>query len=151
VRPSTEFKGKILAELVHCREDDLWDAAFTTHLKTRDGEVQAAFEQFMRIAQRNRDNEQSARVTASEQRYTVSAAVRARPFRTGTTKGRILQQLAEHDGFTKEQFTDAVAVAMRWDPDSKTFGVETRFASLGPAVQAWFATLRKEKLVDSSN
>lgn len=148
VRPSTQFKGKILAQLVHVPDDELWEAAFDAHLTMQDAEVQAAFAQFMTVALRNRPDQRPSR---GEQRFVVSATARARPFRTGTVKGRILQQLAALDAFTKEQFTKAVAVAMRWDAEAATFGVDTRFASLRPAVQAWFATLRKEQLVVSSD
>lgn len=68
--------------------------------------------------------------------------------RTGSVRYGIIQGLLEKESFTIEEFDEAVVAAMKYDASTEAFGVNTRFATIKLAQNAWWSELvNKAKVI----
>lgn len=70
--------------------------------------------------------------------------------REGSTKFKIVSALKDKESFTHDEFKAAVKDAMGWTPGEKgdedgSFGISTKFPSIGAATAAWFSELKNKQ------
>jgi len=65
--------------------------------------------------------------------------------REGSTKCKLVILLKDEAQFNYEAFQIAVKTAMQYNAETETFGISTKFPSIGAATSAWFSELKNKQ------
>jgi hypothetical protein len=138
----------VLAKLLNQTPDEILGAALSSYVDhVLDPKLRTIYNNFMEAASRATPNE----TKAVKPRFRISSKGSAMTFLPGKTKGRIMSELKNRIEFTREEFREAVARAMSWQPATGAFKISTKFHDLDAADRAWWGTLKgKDKIIEEA-
>ena len=115
-------------------------------------QVRDVYRKFLDVAASNQPAlETSNNGHGGDVQFVVVREARDMRFNPTKTRGRIMQDLMNHEKFTRAYFRGLVAAVMGWSSAAKKFSISTKFRSLDEAERAWWNTLKgRDKLITES-
>jgi hypothetical protein len=153
MRPDTQFRLQVLGQMLNLPQDDILAGSLECYIQALQENEKEAFKQFLAIAESRKPNAVPADGDPKplNGRFKLTSLVQSIRFNDDSVRRRIFEALAPRKTFTRDEFNEIVAVAMRWDPSTGHFGVETTFPNPRRAAQQWWSTLKnRDHLIEAA-